>query len=475
MRALRPLASLLLLATSTSASLPNPSFAASVPLFAHVRWANFSASDLAGLLRFRSVTVQVEPDAPLPCEAQAADVAARLAAAAASAAAQTPSAPAPAPPPVLMYGNLFYAEPNCAYFSEVANTSWLWLNTTLPNGTMVPYTPAGRFTFDLSVDPRAPAWWADHVIVAAGVQGGFADGGCGGNPPSWLNASHGAAYAAAQRTALALTTSVLNASTSLFVANCPVLPAIGDGYIAGVRGEMIESWCSDFQPKSGGEATYCRDELLEAVALSAWGNVSLQARYYLNKDNDYNPYFGLAAFMIAAWTEPGSYFGASRDWDWSGDWENLLAWPWANYTPGQPVDPPTMLDPQGCSWKRTYPNANVSVDLCAKHFFAQIVWGAGGEGEGEGDQTLAAAAAAQRPEPASLPAPSATGPWTGNSPHSRGLRPVRVLEAGLGSPCPPRHATVLAPWAVGGRACVGFDAEAMAAAAAAAAVGEGGS
>ena len=38
----------------------------SVPLFAHVRWANFSASDLAGLRRFRSVTVQVEPDAPLP-------------------------------------------------------------------------------------------------------------------------------------------------------------------------------------------------------------------------------------------------------------------------------------------------------------------------------------------------------------------------------------------------------------------------
>ena len=46
--------------------LPNASFAAGVPLFAHVRWANFSAADLAGLGRFRSVTVQVEPSSPLP-------------------------------------------------------------------------------------------------------------------------------------------------------------------------------------------------------------------------------------------------------------------------------------------------------------------------------------------------------------------------------------------------------------------------
>jgi len=396
-------------------SLPSTSWDR-VPLFAHVRWANFSAEDLAGLSRFASVTVQVEPDAPLPCEAQAADVQSRLAAAGAETA-------------TLMYGNLYFAEPNCNYNILVAESPWLWLN----DSSGAPYRPAGRYTFDLR-NASAPAWWAAHVIGAANVSGGFGDGGCGHGVP-WLNASQQAAFAAAQLATQAVATALVNATSGLYVANCPIVPAIGDNPLPGVDGEMIESWCSDFAPGSAGPATYCRDELVEAVVLAAAPRRTwLQARYYMNKENAYNPEFGLAAFLVAA--AEGSFFGASRDWDWAGDWQNLLAWPWANRSLGAPTGPPTMSDPAGCAWSRAFANATASVNVCTKHLFARISWDGGDGGApppraGDSNEPL-------------LPVPAFAN--------------VDVAEAPMpgGGGCARGAARVRAPWAASGHACLAW-------------------
>jgi hypothetical protein len=108
---------------------------------------------------------------------------------------------------------------------------------------------------------------------------------------------------------------------------------------------MLESWCSDFQPKGTGPAAWCRAELVEAVLLGAPGAPQswLQARYYLNGANKGDPQFGLAAFLIGAF--PGAFFGASVNWEWAGDFENLLNWPWAGLPLGEPRTPPTMNDP----------------------------------------------------------------------------------------------------------------------------------
>jgi len=392
--------------------LPETSWA-TVPLFAHVRWANFSAKDISGLGNFRSVTVQVEPDAPLKCEAQAADVQRRLQAAAS----QTVT---------LQYGNVFFAEPNCAYFDAVAENPWIWLN----DSSGKPYRPADRFTFDLRAQ-GASAWWSAHVIVGAGVSGGFGDSGCG-DQPAWLNASAKAAFAASQRETHAVATaSVANATGGLYVANCPIVPEIGDNPIPGVQGEMIESWCSDFAPGYKGPANFCRDELVEAVVLaSAVNRTWLQARYYLNAKNDFNPQFGLAAFLVAA--SEGSFFGASRDWDWAGDWENLLAWPWATRPLGSPAGPPTMTDKTGCAWSRVFQNATATVNLCTTHLFARIEWGPG----------------LPLPHPPSWQLDDLTLPPLTN---------VNVEEASSrdGS-CPTGAARVIAPWAAHGNACLSW-------------------
>jgi len=408
---------LLLCTAATLGRLPDPSFTSGVPLFAHVRWSNFSTADLAGLARFRSVTVQVEPDSPLPCEAQARDVRARL---------------GDGGPPVLMYGNLFFAEPNCAYAAAFSQRPDLWLNGS---DGVTPYLPGGRRTFDMSV-PATAGWWAANVIAAAAVDGGFGDGGCG-HAPSWFNASRAAAFAAGDGAAHAAATAAA-APASLYVVNCPVLPAIGDDYLPGTRAYMLESWCSDFQPRGAGVATYCRDELLEALVLGAWGNMSMQARFYLSAHNAGDPQFGLAAFLIAAW--PGAYFGASADWDWAGDWQKMLAWPWANYTLGGAPAPAVMGDKQGCGWTRAYPHANVSVDLCSKHLFARIDW----LQEGGGD-SLAAAAPRAPPPPQPQPEERLAPPLP---------RRARIAEPARGEPCPSGAAQVAAPWARDGRACL---------------------
>jgi hypothetical protein len=174
----------------------------------------------------------------------------------------------------------------------------------------------------------------------------------------------------------AATAAVRAATSGLYVANCPIVPQIGDKPIAGVDGEMIESWCSDFAPGAAGPAAFCRDELAEAVVLAAAPNRTwLQARYYLNKVNGHDPQFGLAAFLVAA--AEGSFFGASVDWNWAGDWQNLLAWPWASRALGAPTGPPTLSDPTACAWSRTFANATASVNVCTKHLFARIEWGNG--------------------------------------------------------------------------------------------------
>lgn len=70
-------------------------------MFAHVRWANFSAGDLAGLARFRMVTLQMGDPVPLQCEAQARQVKADL----------QQHTPGGADVPVLFYNNVYFAEP----------------------------------------------------------------------------------------------------------------------------------------------------------------------------------------------------------------------------------------------------------------------------------------------------------------------------------------------------------------------------
>ena len=333
---------------------------ATVPLFAHIRWANLSESDLRQLSRFRSATIQVEPDAPLPCEAQAADIQRKLKALNSST-------------KTFIYGNVHTTEPNCNYHKLVAENPWMWLNDSAGK----PVMPAGRYEWDFSV-PGVSQWFAQHVIMAPGVEGGFGDSGCGEGGPAWFNASRAAAYAQGQKEAHATATALLaNASAGdpgTYIANCPILPKNGDPPIPGVNGQMLESWCSDFQPKGTGPAQWCRAELVEAVQLGARGapQTFLQARYYLNGANQGNPQFGLAAFLVAAF--PGAFFGASRDWDWAGDWDKLLAWPWASAPVGEPKGPPTLGDPTGCAWTRVYANVTSEVNVCAKHLFARISW-----------------------------------------------------------------------------------------------------
>ena len=398
-------------------ALPSTSWEG-VPLFAHVRWAPFSAADVAGLARFRSVTVQVEPDAPLRCEAQAADVAARLAAAGARTT-------------TLMYGNVFYAEPNCAYFSEVAATPWLWLNDT----TGGPYRPAGRFTFDMRF-PRVQEWWAAHVIAIANVTGGgFGDSGCG-TRPAWLPAAEQDAFAAGQLRAHAIATEAVDAASGgLYIANCPIVPAIGDKPLPGVRGEMVESWCSDFMPGKG-PAPFCRDELAEAVVLAAAPNRTwVQARYYLSAHNAFNPQFGLAAFLVAA--SEGSFFGASTDWDWAGDWQKLLSWPWVQRPLGAPLGPPSMDDKAGCAWSRAYANATASVNVCTARLFARISW--------DGVEDVPSGAGADA-EPTGSDAEALFAPPP--------FRSVVVEGVDARGACAPGAAIVAAPWAEGSRACL---------------------
>jgi hypothetical protein len=145
----------------------------------------------------------------------------------------------------------------------------------------------------------------------------------------------------------------------------------------GVNGEMLEEWCSDFNPGGAGPADWCRAELVEAVVLGHGASTVnktffMQAHTHLSGVNGRNPQFGLAAFLIAAW--PGAFFGASTNWEWAGDFENLLNWPWASLPLGEPKTPPTMTDPSGCAWTRVYANATSEVNLCAKHLFARISW-----------------------------------------------------------------------------------------------------
>ena len=349
----------------------------------------------------------------------------------------------------LMYGNVFFAEPNCAYFARVAASPWLWLNAS--DG--MPYRPGGRFTFEAR-SAAARAWWPAGVLLAANVSGGFGDA-CG-DKPGFLTPAEQAAFAAGQLAMHAAATAAVRAATGgLYVANCPIVPQIGDKPVDGVDGEMIESWCSDFAPGAAGPAAFCRDELAEAVVLAAAPNRTwLQARYYLNKNNGHDPQFGLAAFLVAA--SEGSFFGASVDWNWAGDWADLLAWPWASRPLGAPTGPPTLSDPTACAWSRSFANATASVNVCTKHLFARIEWGTAGRKEGmEGDEGAAepAAEAAAAAAAAAVAAAAVEVEATGSFPP---LRNIEITEAGPGGYCAAGAARVAAPWAQHGWACLAW-------------------
>ncbi len=113
--------------------------------------------------------------------------------------------------------------------------------------------------------------------------------------------------------------------------------------MAGVNGEMLEEWCSDFNPGGAGPADWCRAELVEAVVLGhGAGTVNqtfMQAHTHLAGVNGRNPEFGLAAFLIAAW--PGAFFGASTNWEWEGTLRTSStgpgpACPWGSPRPPTP-------------------------------------------------------------------------------------------------------------------------------------------
>lgn len=82
--------------------------------------------------------------------------------------------------------------------------------------------------------------------------------------------------------------------------------------------------------------------------------------------------FFAAAFLIGGYN--GSFFGASTDWNYAGDWANLLDWPWSNRTIGAPLTPPHMEDEKGCGWDRQFEGANVTINFCTSHQYARIDW-----------------------------------------------------------------------------------------------------
>jgi hypothetical protein len=94
-----------------------------------------------------------------------------------------------------------------------------------------------------------------------------------------------------------------------------------------------------------------------------------------------------AAFLIGGYN--GSFFGASTDWDYAGDWANLLTWPWSNRTIGAALTPAHMEDAKGCGWDRQFEGANVTINFCTKHQYARIDWTGG----------LVSGLHEQRPEP----------------------------------------------------------------------------
>lgn len=322
-----------------------------VPLFAHFRYANFTAEEYAAMQdSFRLITVQGTWFGSLSGEMQAERMRANV------------------NRTIIFYSNGYFAEPYDDYFSNVSShDSWQLRDA---DGTIL--KPEGKLVYNMTV-PAVPEFWAD--VVSGVVARGYADGGfcdkCCGEQPSWMTAEQQQAYAAAQWEAQALSQQKIGADR-LMVSNCPFLLKDPTGHSelwpAGVRGTMYQSWCSDFLTGQGGgeNSLYCRDEVMSMLAgPAAWQNGSVAlARYYLSGHNGEDPRFGAVAFLIAAFD--GAFFGASTDWNWSGDWDRIaLPRPdWTTQPLGQPA-PPVMLDSSGCSWNRSFASgASAFVNFC---------------------------------------------------------------------------------------------------------------
>mmetsp|Transcript_8274 Transcript_8274/g.24571 ORF Transcript_8274/g.24571 Transcript_8274/m.24571 type:complete len:443 (-) Transcript_8274:125-1453(-) len=337
-------------AAGTVSRQPNTSLS-TIPLFAHFRYANFSPSDLALMeTTLRMVTVQGTVYRNLSGEAQAGAMRHMLQL------------------PVIVYRNLYYAEPWDASTAVVRDTpAW-----QLRGADGKPLNPEGKFVYNITM-PRVQQFYTQVVanLSAAGqVDGAFADSGCGVRP-AWLPSIEQADFAAGQLATAAASQRTLDGSGGIFIQNCPYVPrnptgAGSDPWPAGVRGSMYESWCSDFQTGVGGpsSAEWCRYEILYLISGPAsWHNGSvIQARYYLSPHNSHDPRFGAIAFLVAAF--PGAFFGASTDWWWDGDWQRQSLASWASQPLGTP-GPPQMLDKSGCGWSRSFGSgARVFVNLC---------------------------------------------------------------------------------------------------------------
>ena len=77
---------------------------------------------------------------------------------------------------------------------------------------------------------------------------------------------------------------------------------------------------------------------------------------------------------------PGALFGASTDWNWSGDFEKQSLSRWAREPLGTPGRP-QMLDRSGCGWCRNFSSgASVFANLCSSKghpMQAHAVWADG--------------------------------------------------------------------------------------------------
>jgi hypothetical protein len=340
-------------ASTTSSSLscrPINTSWASLPLFAHVRITDFSSAEKALMSRtLRVLTVQGTLYGNTSSEEQARIMRTAL-----------PGTP------VLTYRNVYYAEPEDASTKVVA----AHLDWQLKDASGKPLNPAGKLVYDMAL--RAVQEFYAGVIAnlsdSGWVDGAFGDSGCG-RSPNWLSPAQQRDFSQGEWNAVASAQAALRQTcpSAAFVSNCPYVPHMGDSWPLGVKGVMIESWCSDFQTGVGGpgSAMWCRDEILGLLSgPAAWKNGSVvQARYYLNGHNKADPRFGAIAFMIAAYE--GGLFGASQNWYWGGDFERQSLASWTREPLGL-AGPPQMLDSHGCGWNRTFASgASVYLNLCS--------------------------------------------------------------------------------------------------------------
>ena len=130
---------------------------------------------------------------------------------------------------------------------------------TIKDASGKPLDPAGKLVYDMSV-PAVQQFYAGviaNLSDSGWIDGAFGDSGCG-RSPNWLPPAQQREFSEGQWNAAAYAQSALQRScpSAAFVSNCPYVPRAPDGgsdpWPHGVKGVMIESWCSDFQTGVGG-------------------------------------------------------------------------------------------------------------------------------------------------------------------------------------------------------------------------------